>query len=257
MHPWLLALAAAAAAFGLSRLITRWLEAGGPRALNYAAQSVANTGGTALVPALVLAAIVDSGTAPVAVLGLWFGLLGLLDDLSGDGAYRGFSGHIRAAREGRVTTGQIKALGGWLGALFILGSIVDPAGSLLQATLVALTANMVNLFDLRPLRALKASAPGIVFLGLLSPAAALALGAAVAAYAPREARCRIMLGDTGANLIGATAGAAAAVTLSPQWAIFLLLSLVALHVVAERRGFSNIIASHPFLQRADDWGRME
>src|SRR5205823_6477477 len=41
-----------------------------------------------------------------------FGLLGLVDDLVGEGEERGFQGHLRALARGRLTTGTIKLLGG-------------------------------------------------------------------------------------------------------------------------------------------------
>ena len=41
-----------------------------------------------------------------------FGFLGLIDDLAAVGEDRGFKGHLGALREGRVTTGLLKLVGG-------------------------------------------------------------------------------------------------------------------------------------------------
>jgi len=101
---------------------------------------------------------------------------GLADDALGGGSDKGFRGHLAALREGRLTTGMLKLLGIGLLSFVTATSIAstmdnsDPwvaattgwtHGALLAlgwlaATLViALAANLVNLTDLRPGRALK------------------------------------------------------------------------------------------------------
>jgi hypothetical protein len=101
---------------------------------------------------------------------------GLADDAFGGGTDKGFRGHLGALREGRLTTGMLKVLGIGLLSFVTATSIAsmlddsDPwaasttgwthgvlvALAWLAATLViALAANLVNLTDLRPGRALK------------------------------------------------------------------------------------------------------
>src|SRR5207244_2527948 len=155
-----------------------------------------------------------------------FALLGLADDLWGDRSTGGLRGHFRALAQGRVTTGAVKALGGAVLALAVAAGQAWPtppalpgwlARVVLQAALVALTANAINLLDLRPLRALKGfAASGLpLFLWCAAggnAASIAALGAllgAAAVYAPFEARRRAMLGDAGSNLLGAVLGLAA------------------------------------------------
>src|SRR5262249_16934901 len=122
-----------------------------------------------------------------------------------------------------------------------------------HAALMALTANAINLLDLRPLRALKGFAlPGLpVFLWAavkdVSTPEFAALGAllgAAAVYAPFEARRRTMLGDAGANLLGALLGLAAG-RLSLPAQIAWLAAVIALHVYAERASISAWIEAHP------------
>src|SRR4249919_1575223 len=49
-------------------------------------------------------------SATLAAVG--FGLFGLLDDLAGSAARRGYRGHVGALRQGELTTGLLKLLGG-------------------------------------------------------------------------------------------------------------------------------------------------
>ena len=81
---------------------------------------------------------------------------GAYDDLAGSGTRRGFRGHLGALRHGEVTTGAVK-LGG-IGATGILSAVATggPAADvIINAGLVAGGANLLNLFDLRPGRAIK------------------------------------------------------------------------------------------------------
>ena len=102
--------------------------------------------------------------APVLVLGAF--ALGFADDVFGTSAERGFRGHIAALGRGRLTTGGLKLLGiGLLAAAVTLPAafmapaqtpLLVVAGEWLLSTLaIALSANFVNLTDLRPGRALK------------------------------------------------------------------------------------------------------
>ena len=87
--------------------------------------------------------------------------LGLLDDFLGgaelSGAPRGWRGHGRALRQGRLSTGAIKAVG----ALALAAYVVSHRGLeswryLADVALLILATNLFNLFDLRPGRAEKA-----------------------------------------------------------------------------------------------------
>src|SRR5207249_359864 len=123
--------------------------------------------------------------------------------------FRGLRGHLAALRGGRVTTGLLKAGGGLaLGAW--IGSRLSPtAGVVLAAPLIALSANAMNLLDLRPLRALKLFwllGAAMVWGG--SPPLAQLLGLSVP-YARLEAGRAVMLGDTGANALGGVLGVTA------------------------------------------------
>ena len=100
--------------------------------------------------------------APAAVAGLGAAAFGALDDLAGDSASKGLRGHLSALASGRVTTGAVKILGlGLTGAATAAladrrrPGDVPVLATVAGAAVVAAAANMANLLDLRPGRALK------------------------------------------------------------------------------------------------------
>ena len=105
--------------------------------------------------------VVTYGPAVVALV-VGFGFLGLIDDLGGTGESGGFRGHFRALAHGRLTTGAIKAFGGPVIALSIipLNLSTDGVGRLRDAAIICLSANLVNLLDRAPGRAIKI---GLIF----------------------------------------------------------------------------------------------
>ena len=193
---------------------------------------------------------------------LGFGGLGLLDDLKGDRSVGGFAGHLRQLRSGRVTTGAIKALGGGLLSL-VAGYLITTPGplwtALPAALLIALSANTLNLLDLRPGRCLFGFLVGaaVVLLTLLHEHAA-GVGAlfwVAAAFAailyPLDAGGAAMLGDTGSNAFGAVLGMAGAVFFAPVWQGVLAAALLGLHLWCERYSLTKLIESRPLLRALD------
>ncbi|MGH3222124.1 MAG: hypothetical protein ACRDPY_26095, partial [Streptosporangiaceae bacterium] len=111
------------------------------------------------------AALAEGGTSrwrpgtAIAVAGAGAAAFGAYDDLRGTADRRGFRGHLGALRHGEVTTGAAK-LGG-IGATGIASAVLaggSPADLVINAGLVAGGANLLNLFDLRPGRAIKVAA---------------------------------------------------------------------------------------------------
>ena len=102
-------------------------------------------------------AVTDGPRAAVLILALGLGLLGLLDDLAGEGESGGFSGHLRALRHGRFTTGSLKLFGGAAVAIVaVQGPRSDSLGRVvLDAAVIALCANAANLFDRAPGRTVR------------------------------------------------------------------------------------------------------
>jgi len=197
------------------------------------------------------------------VIGVAF--LGFLDDSLGGGeagsAPRGWRGHARALREGRLSTGAIKAIGALaLAAYVVSGQGLQSWRYLADVALLILTTNLFNLLDLRPGRAEK----GLVLLG-----AGLCLGAWT--LAPVELlgifvgpvligawltlRERAMLGDTGSNLVGAIAGVWLLTTLDGTGRLIALGVVVVLTIYGEMRSLSATIEAVPPLRWLDSLGR--
>ncbi len=78
-----------------------------------------------------------------------FAFLGMIDDLAAVGEDRGFKGHLRALRHGRVTTGLLKLVGGAAVAVVLVATPGFKSGRTLivDAMLIALAANLGNLLD--------------------------------------------------------------------------------------------------------------
>lgn len=195
------------------------------------------------------------------VAGVGAGAAGLLDDLAGDSASKGLRGHLGALRQGRVTTGALKIAGigasGLVGAALVdrdAGRRLGPA-TLVGGAVIAGSANLANLLDLRPGRALKATVLGGIPLALLGEtAAASAVGAALGAL-PADLRGETMLGDTGANAAGALVGTALVARSGPLGRGVALAVLTALTLASERVSFTRVIESTPVLRDLDAWGR--
>ena len=198
------------------------------------------------------------------LLGVAF--LGLLDDALGRGTAfdspRGWRGHARALREGRLSTGAIKAVGALaLAAYVVSGRGLQAGDYLADVALLILATNLFNLLDLRPGRAEK----GLILLG-----AGLCLGAwtteplqllglfigpvLVGMWFTLQERA--MLGDTGSNLIGAIAGVWLLTTLDGTGRLIALAIVAALTLYGELRSISRAIESIPPLRSLDSLGRV-
>lgn len=232
---------------------------------NHRGASVSLTAGPAFVTGAVATVLAVPGIPGrvrlAAVLaGLGAGAVGRYDDIAGRTAAKGFAGHFSALRHGELTTGVVKVAG--IGGASLAAALVGVRGAatdkVLAGAVIAGAANLANLLDLRPGRALKAglvvSAPMFAVAG---PAGALAAAAAGAASGvlPCDLAERTMLGDCGANALGALCGLTVCLASGRggRWAA--LIGLAALNAASERISFSRVIAANPVLRRLDEWGR--
>jgi UDP-N-acetylmuramyl pentapeptide phosphotransferase/UDP-N-acetylglucosamine-1-phosphate transferase len=279
MHalPFVLALATAAL---MAPVVLRALESAGQVKPNYRDRRLPCPFGVLALAAALLALIpltllAKLGSAevfhpemlPIAVYALGVIALGLVDDtLAATGpdarpVERGWRGHGAAALRGQLSTGALKAFGS-LGLALLAMSYLSLSNSrwLLAAAVLVLATNVFNLLDLRPGRSTKA----FVLLGVgltvgamdLRPLWALGLFAAPALVAGvYDLRERAMLGDTGANLLGALGGMWLVLTLSGTGQLIALILLAAMTLYGEIRSLSALIDRTPGLRELDSWGR--
>ncbi|WP_236700310.1 hypothetical protein [Allosalinactinospora lopnorensis] len=229
---------------------------------NFRGEEVTLLEGPALAAGTCAAAALTPGVPPrlrtatvVAALGAT--AFGGYDDLSGTGASRGFRGHLGALARGEITTGAIKIAG--IGATgLVAAALLDrrPADTAINGALIAGTANLLNLLDLRPGRAAKAGllagAPALT--GPASGIAGSVVGA-TAALLPEDLGERAMLGDAGANVLGAVLGVTAAASLPRPARAGILGGVIGLTLASEFISFTRVIDRVPPLRRLDELGR--
>jgi len=190
-----------------------------------------------------------------------FGTLGMLDDVNGDRSVGGFRGHIGALMKGKLTTGLGKMIGG-AGVSLVAGFLLfNPLlwRALLAAVLIALTANTLNLLDLRPGRCLFG-----FFLGAIAVVSTLAFqhqlnvgflfyfAVAIAAILyPLDALGAVMLGDTGSNCFGAILGVAMALFFNWPVQLALVIGMAIFQIWCERNSWSRTIEGNTVLKAID------
>lgn len=274
---------------------------------NFHGVTVSLRGGVAMAGASVASAAVASALSdqPRAALGgvvasLGGGVAGYIDDVDqgahdGGKVAKGLKGHLGALAHGQVTTGVIKIAGigaSALAASALVGSKATSVGGkvadlALNTVLIAGTANLANLLDLRPGRALKATvlvatplsyfscaaakpeASGASGAPSATPAApasasgasaqrllASGLNAAAITALVEDLQETTMLGDTGANAAGALLGTSLAANDSWKLRLGTTLGVVGLILASEKVSFSKVIAANPALNWLDQlWRR--
>ncbi|BDZ43770.1 hypothetical protein GCM10025865_30690 [Paraoerskovia sediminicola] len=237
---------------------------------NHRGEPISMLEGPAVVVGLAAGAIAGAGTtrsaaaAAVAVVGA--GAFGVVDDLAEDTSERtkGLKGHLGALAHGRLTTGGLKVLG--IGATsLVAAAIATPTDGhpvlrsvdvVLGGALVAASANLLNLFDLRPGRALKVATLGALA-GTATGEAGLsgAVVGSAGAAAGADLAERDMLGDGGANALGALLGVQVVLGASRAVRVAALAGVVGLTLASEKTSFSAVIDGNPVLRLLDGWGR--
>ena len=212
---------------GAHRLLASTLRTPVLERTNYRGATLSTAAGLSAILAVVLieatAVLVESARpsafaarlagGPVLTIAVGFGLLGLIDDILGAGESGGFRGHLKALLRGRLTSGGVKLFGGAALAVVVVGRFEpgDTGRILADAALVALAANLANLMDRAPGRCLKVAAISFALLAgftLVDPSLAgvgLVVGACLVLLVDDLAE-RVMIGDVGANVVGAVLG---------------------------------------------------
>lgn len=243
--------------------------------------------GASVASAAAASALSDQPRAALggAVAALGGAVAGYIDDVDqgahdGGKVAKGLKGHLGALAHGQVTTGVIKIAGIGASALAASALVGSKATSVsgkaadlaLNTVLIAGTANLANLLDLRPGRALKATVLVATPLSYFSAAAAKPEASASGASAQRllasglnaaaitalveDLQETTMLGDTGANAAGALLGTSLAANDSWKLRLGTALGVVGLILASEKVSFSKVIAANPALNWLDQlWRR--
>ena len=204
-----------------SRQLLDALLAAGPLAVNYRGNRLPVVGWLAALRR-------DPAVAAVA-------LIGLADDLW-SGPERGFRAHLRAGR----TTGILKLLG-----IPLVG--LAATRRLSGALLVGLAANAVNQLDTKPGRALKSY--------LVAAAAVDAPVGFAVLLLPYDLREMAMLGDAGANALGAMLGLNSVERFTGRGRWVAIGTLAGLTLLGERTSLGALIERTPGLSHLDRLGR--
>ncbi len=194
-----------------------------------------------------------------AVMGaMW--ALGAIDDIFGSREVGGFKGHFRKLLlERKLTTGAVKALGGGVVGLAAGWSVSggDVLKWALAAALIPLSANVLNLVDLRPGRAVAVFFVGIGVTcicargSLPAPWIVGAICAVTLVFAVSDSRGRAMMGDSGSNALGAALGLTIVLGTGLVFQAATVIVLVAVHVYSEKRSISGLIEGNRVLRAID------
>lgn len=229
------------------------------------------------------------------VLAIFAFCFGLFDDAYGTSESKGFKGHLKALARGKMTTGGLKLFGISLIAFMVSLAKVSTApwvlrtsGSfqwlvvigcaLLAGAAIALTSNFINLTDLRPGRAQK-SYLILLVVGIAGAVIRLLLGGDLGSGAwmaylglclsvtiligPIVATLSLdlgeigMLGDAGANPLGALAGLFIISSLGFAGLVVYTVVMLALNFASEKVSFSKVIAQNSILTKFDNIGRLK
>ncbi len=192
-------------------------------------------------------------------------LFGWQDDGASDKKSKGFRGHFRTLwYEQRMTSGLLKALGGAGTALIISIPLSHGFGeTMLNMILLSLSTNLINLFDVRPTRAIKVFWAISILVFMASPLVGSSVAwiwflpvlSATLCFFFRDGQGVIMLGDTGSNYLGYIMGFEMLVALSPMVKLAVVCLFLLLHILAEKFSFSRAIQSKALLNWLDSLGR--
>ena len=185
---------------------------------------------------------------------------GALDDLIGNRNVSGLKGHFKSLFKGELTTGGFKALfGGFVGlvvSVCISSSIVD---IIVNTLIIALSTNLMNLFDLRPGRAIKAylviMIPIYITLTGYTKVFPLLILPNVLAYFNTDLKARGMMGDTGSNVLGISIGVLMALGYGIKVRLAWLVFLILMHLITEKFSLTKIIEKNRVLKFIDNLGR--
>ena len=251
-------------------MISKMLENSGMIRENYRGDMIPVGLGLVFIPTLVINSIIliYSNIVPEKIIMIYMLLfasiamsfVGIIDDSLGNRGVTGLIGHFKALFKGSLTTGAFKALLGGFVGLTLAVTLSKSIPNIIVATLVvALSTNMMNLFDLRPGRAIKAHAILAIIIFLASAKfnreVMMLIVPAVLAYFYFDLRALTMMGDAGSNVLGVSIGVFIVSSFDLPVQLVSLVLLVAIHVLTEKFSLTKIIENNKFLNYVDKLGR--
>ena len=193
------------------------------------------------------------------ILILTMTLIGFIDDTLGEKEFKGFKGHCKAFfYQSRLTTGFLKMFFSFVIIFYLFFYwYFNLVAALRAAFIVLLSANLINLLDLRPGRALKAflflASLILVFKGellFLGPSFIMALF-----FLPIDLKAKAMLGDVGANVLGAVLGMSFMLNSTIIEQVIILFVLISINLYAELYSLTTLISKNKLLNFVDKLGR--
>ena len=251
-------------------MISKMLENSGMIRENYRGDMIPVGLGLVFIPTLVINSIIliYSNIVPEKIIMIYMLLfasiamsfVGIIDDSLGNRGVTGLIGHFKALFKGSLTTGAFKALLGGFVGLTLAVTLSKSIPNIIVATLVvALSTNMMNLFDLRPGRAIKAYVILAIIIFLASAKfnreVMMLIVPAVLAYFYFDLRALTMMGDAGSNVLGVSIGVFIVSSFDLPIQLVSLVLLVAIHVLTEKFSLTKIIENNKFLNYVDKLGR--
>ena len=185
---------------------------------------------------------------------------GIIDDTIGNRDVSGLKGHFKSLFKGKLTTGGFKALfGGFVGLIISVSISKDLVDIIVNTLIIALSTNLMNLFDLRPGRAIKVYLVIMITIfctltGYIKILPLLILPN-VLAYFNFDLKAKAMMGDTGSNVLGISIGILMAFGYTLYVRIGWLVFLVLIHLLTEEFSLTKIIEKNKVLNFIDRLGR--
>lgn len=193
-------------------------------------------------------------------IGLMIGTTGFLDDIAGNKESQGLKGHFFSLFRGKLTTGIIKVIVISFSAILLVNSNMafTLEERILDIGIIILLTNFLNLLDLRPGRSIKFFL--IISIFLLNKGKVwlyfLPYYLIIFLYLPYELKGLLMLGDSGANILGFVLGYTLVNSIaSIEVKYIILLSLFIVTLLSEKYSFSSIIMKNRVLNWLDNLGR--
>lgn len=251
-------------------MISKMLEKSGMIRANYKGDMIPVGLGLAFIPTLIINSVIliYSNIVPEKIIIIYMLLfasiamsfVGIIDDSLGNRGVTGLLGHFKALFKGTLTTGAFKALLGGFVGLTLAVTISKSIPNIIVATLVvALSTNMMNLFDLRPGRAIKVYTLLAIIIFIASAKfqreVMMLIVPAVLAYFYFDLRALTMMGDAGSNVLGVSLGVFIVSSFGLAVQVVCLILLVLIHILTEKFSLTKIIENNKFLNYLDRFGR--